>query len=128
MKTLLTLALLLPSLSFASDLTVYKCDYRIAKPDGKIYEMSGNIVADDATATATEPYRYTHLTLAPNELSGDTTEARILITSDGYNPITLIKPGQSASPLADSLLGRDGGELGYAGANGSFYRVICRRR
>lgn len=127
MKFLYALALFLPSLSFASDLNVYRCDYRIAKPDGKIFEMSGNIVADDV-AGAAEPYRITYLTLAPNELSGDTTEARILITSDGYNPITLHKPGSSASTLADSLLKAEGGTLGYTAENGTSYRVVCKRR
>lgn len=127
MKSFLAPALFLPSLGFAADLTVYKCDYRIAKPDGKIFEMSGNIVADDVAGSA-EPYRITYLTLAPNQLSGDTTEARILITSDGYNPITLHKPGQTASALADSELKADGGELGYSAENGTSYRVTCKRR
>jgi hypothetical protein len=125
MKYLLPITLLLSPTAFAAELTIYRCDYRIVKPDGKILEMSGNIVADDVNST---PNATTYLTLAPNESSGDTTEARILITGDGYNPITLHKAGQSATTLGFSELKGDHGELGYRAENGTAYSVICKRR
>ncbi len=106
-------------------LTIYKCDYRIASRDGRIFEMSGNIVANDV---AGEPYRATYLTLAPNQGSGDTTEARILITTDGFNPITLHRPGASGTALASSELKADGGTLGYRSELGTSYFVRCAPR
>jgi hypothetical protein len=129
MKFLALSLLCLPTLGFGADLTIYKCTYRIQKSDGKpAFEMSGNIVADDATAPG-DPYRTTYLTLAPNQLSGNALlEARILITTEGYNPITLHKPGQSAVDVAYSELKADGGELGYVGETGTSYSVECRRR
>jgi hypothetical protein len=126
MKLIYVLALL-PTLANAQDLTIYKCDYRIASKDGRIFEMSGNIVADDA-ALNSPTYSTTYLTLAPNELSGDTTEARILITSDGYNPITLHRAGGSATTLAWSELKAEGGELGFTGENGTSYLISCKKR
>ena len=41
-------AFLLPAQAHAQDLTIYRCDNRIASKDGRIFTMSGNIVADDA--------------------------------------------------------------------------------
>jgi hypothetical protein len=126
MKTILTLALLLPTLSaHAADLTLVQCTYRIIKPDGKIHEMIGNLVAEDAQIQ--KPYGTTYLTLAPNQLSGDTTEARILITSDGYNPITLHKAGQSATTIGATEMGPNGGEL-IVTVDGTTYSVICKKR
>jgi hypothetical protein len=126
MKLIYALALL-PTLAQAQDLTIYKCDYRIASKEGRIFTMSGNIVADDA-ARDSAAYATTYLTLAPNQLSGDTTEARILVTSDGYNPITLHRAGGSATTLAFSELKADGGELGYTGENGTSYLISCKKR
>jgi hypothetical protein len=126
MKTILFLSLLIPSTGFAQNLTIYRCEYRIAKNDGKpLFTMSGNIVADDAAGA---PNQATYLTLAPNQLSGDTTEARILITSDGYDPITLHQPGRSATTLASTELRDDGATLSYRAGNGTYYSVRCGRR
>ncbi len=123
MKSFL-LAMLWAGSAQAAELTVIKCTYIVGNDRGRILEMSGNLVLNDVGAEST-----TYLTLAPvQSIRVPNLEARILYTGQGYNPVTLHEPGQSASPVASAVLGPEGGRLIYSAPNGVFYSVICGLR
>jgi hypothetical protein len=106
----------------AADLTVYKCDYTVVRAGQPNYTMSGNIVAQDV---AGRDYAVTYLSLAPTQSSRVALEARILITTDGYNPIGLHKPGNSGNQVASTQLTQNGGHLNYQDADKTSYIVDC---
>lgn len=128
MKTLFFLALITIGANGFADESgiIYKCEYRIVQPNKPIFSMTGNILPDDAKVADNST---TYLTLAPNTLSGIALEARILFTSDGYNPITLHRPGQSVTTLASTTITLgEPGQLGYRDENGVSYSVMCNPR
>lgn len=124
MKFICSLIFLFSIRALATDNSqIYRCSYRVVAPNKDIYVMTGNIIPSDVNHSDNG---ITYLTLAPNELSKVALEARILFTADGYNPITLHKPGRSVTTLAYSVieLGQEG-VLGYTDENGIYYKVHC---
>ncbi len=107
---------------------IYKCEYLIAGPisNPSQFVMTGNIIPSDSETSETGA---TYLTLAPVSVSRINLEARILFTKEGYNPITLHKPGETAFPVADTTITLGStAHLGYQDADGMNYAVTCTPR
>ncbi len=106
-----------------SDQPSYQCQYRINHM-GQIFTMTGTISATDAEANEAGA---AYLTLEPPTTMGIPVTARVLITKDNYNPMTLHPRGDTANTFALALLKGDEQVLSYADHDGkSNYLLSCK--
>jgi hypothetical protein len=101
--------------------TIYRCDYTIEELGKPSFTMSGNIIKSHFESE----YDAIYLTLQPTTSSGINLDARILITGEDYNPMTLHPRGDTVHALARTELKGERSEISYKDANGVSYSLKC---
>lgn len=125
-KLILGASLMLASVAASANdgLIIYKCKYRIERPGREDFIMSGNIIANDVISEEDATY----LTLAPPQTTNINIHARVLITADDYNPMSLHATGKTATPFAIVELKGNGNEVSHKDSAGVLHVLQCLKR